>query len=91
MFKASKSNIVQRQEEGSLAAAGLQCLETQCPEDSGSTFTYQTIRDAMQVVESFCERYLWVDALCIVQDNEEEKCEELSKMSAIYAGYTSQS
>jgi len=91
MFKASKSNIAQLQKEGSLAAAGLQSLEAQCSEDNGSTSTHpQTIREAMQVVESFCERYLWVDALC-VQDSEEEKCEELSKMSAIYTGRTSQS
>lgn len=69
-----------------MAAAGLQSLEAQCPEGNGSTFTLpQTIRNAIQVVESFYERYLWVNAPCIIQDNEEEKCEELSKISAIDA------
>ncbi len=32
----------------------------------------QTTRDAMAVVEAIGERYLWVDALCIVQDNKKE-------------------
>ncbi|KAM7188008.1 Heterokaryon incompatibility protein (HET) domain containing protein [Naviculisporaceae sp. PSN 640] len=47
-----------------------------------------TIRDAMQWVKVLGERYLWVDALCIVQDDEEVKQTEISKMSGIFANAT---
>ncbi|EDU39818.1 conserved hypothetical protein [Pyrenophora tritici-repentis Pt-1C-BFP] len=45
----------------------------------------KTIQDAIGVVELLEERYLWVDTLCIVQDNESEKHVEMAKMAAIYA------
>lgn len=44
-----------------------------------------TIRDAMRLVAMFGERYLWVDSLCIVQDDEAAKPSELNKMAAIYS------
>ncbi|KAH6961895.1 heterokaryon incompatibility protein-domain-containing protein [Ilyonectria sp. MPI-CAGE-AT-0026] len=45
-----------------------------------------TILDAMRVVRLLGERYLWVDSLCIVQDDEETKVAQLNNMYAIYAG-----
>jgi hypothetical protein len=45
-----------------------------------------TIRDAIHLVKSVGERYLWVDCLCIVQDQEEEEMEKmLQAMAYIYA------
>ena len=44
----------------------------------------RTIQDAMAVVEAIGERYLWVDALCIVQDDETELSNTLKFMHKIY-------
>jgi hypothetical protein len=44
-----------------------------------------TIRDAMEVVALLGERYLWVDSLCIVQDDHESKMEQIANMGNIYS------
>ncbi|KAF1992900.1 HET-domain-containing protein, partial [Amniculicola lignicola CBS 123094] len=44
----------------------------------------RTIRDAMFVVEAVGERYLWVDSLCILDDDEVEFKEMIHKMDTIY-------
>lgn len=44
-----------------------------------------TIRDAMQVSREIGIRYLWVDSLCIVQDDDTgEKAKTISKMDLVY-------
>ncbi|PMD45943.1 HET-domain-containing protein [Hyaloscypha variabilis F] len=43
-----------------------------------------TIHEAMQVTKEMKCRYLWVDALCIVQDDEESKPFQIEHMDAIY-------
>jgi Heterokaryon incompatibility protein (HET) len=43
-----------------------------------------TIADAVSVTRSLGIRYLWVDALCIVQDDEEDKTREIREMGRIY-------
>ncbi|KAJ9640275.1 hypothetical protein H2199_005814, partial [Coniosporium tulheliwenetii] len=48
----------------------------------------QTIRDAMSVTKALGIRYLWVDALCIVQDDYDSKCVHLQAMASIYAAAT---
>lgn len=45
----------------------------------------QTISDAMQVAKAVGFRYLWVDAVCILQDDETEKVSQIEKMDKIYS------
>lgn len=44
----------------------------------------QSIRDAVAVTNRIGQRYLWIDALCILQDSPEDKVTQLGKMHAIY-------
>ncbi|KAJ5933902.1 hypothetical protein N7454_006231 [Penicillium verhagenii] len=46
----------------------------------------KTIVDAMEVVKRMGIRYLWVDALCIVQDDAGDKAKEIHRMDSIYEG-----
>lgn len=48
----------------------------------------KTIRDAMGWVQVLGESYLWVDALCIIQDSSDEKDREISNMAGIFANVT---
>jgi hypothetical protein len=45
----------------------------------------RTIRDAIELTRRIGEDFLWVDSLCIIQDNQKEKLEHLSHMGSIYA------
>ncbi|KIN05444.1 hypothetical protein OIDMADRAFT_67647, partial [Oidiodendron maius Zn] len=45
----------------------------------------QTIRDAFLVAQKLDIRYIWIDALCIIQDNEDDWHSEARRMGAIYA------
>lgn len=44
----------------------------------------KAVRDAMKLVRKLQERYLWVDTLCIEQNNQEHKELHISNMDAIY-------
>lgn len=45
----------------------------------------KTILDAMTVVQQIGERYLWVDSMCILQDDDDsEKLEQIKNMDQIY-------
>ncbi|KAH7377103.1 heterokaryon incompatibility protein-domain-containing protein [Plectosphaerella cucumerina] len=44
----------------------------------------RTIRDAADAVKSIGERYLWVDALCINQNDPEDRHQLVAEMGAIY-------
>ncbi|KAK0631047.1 heterokaryon incompatibility protein-domain-containing protein, partial [Bombardia bombarda] len=44
----------------------------------------QTIRDAITVTRKLGVGLLWVDSLCIVQDDAEELAREVAKMSSYY-------
>ena len=46
----------------------------------------QTIRDAVTVTHGIGIRYLWIDALCIIQDDNDDKMKEISNMHHIYRG-----
>lgn len=45
----------------------------------------RTIQDAIQITRALDLRYLWVDALCIVQDDEEDWQSQAPQMGAIYS------
>ena len=45
----------------------------------------KTILDAMHITKILAERYLWVDSLCIVQDSEESKSQQIHQMDIIFA------
>ncbi|KAK3349536.1 heterokaryon incompatibility protein-domain-containing protein, partial [Lasiosphaeria hispida] len=44
----------------------------------------RTIEDAMEVTRGLGKRYLWVDGLCIDQNNEEHKRDQIAIMDRIY-------
>ncbi|CAG9982666.1 unnamed protein product [Clonostachys byssicola] len=44
----------------------------------------QKVRDAMTIVKHTGLRFLWVDALCIVQDDEYQRQEQIDQMFLIY-------
>lgn len=44
-----------------------------------------TLRNAMRLVTALGERYLWADAICLAQSDNENMARELDNMAAIYA------
>lgn len=42
----------------------------------------------MELVRALDERYVWVDALCIVQDDNDSKMQDIHNMGALYANAT---
>ncbi|MAD87254.1 MAG: hypothetical protein CL912_30205 [Deltaproteobacteria bacterium] len=48
----------------------------------------RTIRDAIDVTRSLGYRYLWVDSLCIVQDDETDQEIQIGMMDEIYSNAT---
>ncbi|KAL8335961.1 hypothetical protein RB601_000009 [Gaeumannomyces tritici] len=44
-----------------------------------------TLRDAIMTAQCLGISYLWIDALCIVQDDEDDKQRELAHMGSIYS------
>ncbi|KAI5467244.1 heterokaryon incompatibility protein-domain-containing protein [Mariannaea sp. PMI_226] len=48
----------------------------------------QTLQDAVHVTRRLGVRYLWIDALCIIQDSEQDKLAEIGRMGAIYRNAT---
>jgi Heterokaryon incompatibility protein (HET) len=67
-FKACKANIDELQFPGIFSALTLP----------------KTIKDALKFTEMLGERYIWVDCLCIIQDDEEMKHHDIGNMSAIF-------
>ncbi|KAJ4205045.1 hypothetical protein NW759_014709 [Fusarium solani] len=48
----------------------------------------RTFRDAVNITRSLGIRYLWIDSLCIIQDDQEDWQAEAVKMRGIYLGST---
>lgn len=44
----------------------------------------QSIRDAVHVARELGIKFLWVDSLCIIQDDEKDKMREIAQMHEIY-------
>ncbi|KAF8534400.1 heterokaryon incompatibility protein-domain-containing protein, partial [Trichophaea hybrida] len=68
MYQTTRGNVGQRLEVGGL---------------EGVEFP-QTIKDAMQLVAELGERYLWVDAVCIIQDDDEDRSAQIQAMDVVY-------
>ena len=47
-----------------------------------------TIKDAAKVCQGIGLQYLWIDALCIIQDDPNDKFVEIAKMTSIYGNAT---
>lgn len=60
---------------GSIAAFQSGIIESSLP---------KTIQDAIRITRGLQIQYLWVDALCIIQDSVEDKSAEINKMGRIY-------
>ena len=45
----------------------------------------KTIKDAMNLVRELEEQYLWVDSLCIIQDDPEDKAYQITAMDVVYS------
>jgi hypothetical protein len=45
----------------------------------------QTVADAFEVVARIGEKYLWIDACCIIQDSPEDKAIQIKQMGTIYS------
>ncbi|GJC87381.1 hypothetical protein ColLi_10219 [Colletotrichum liriopes] len=69
MFKTFTANLPQLRKSGAL----------------GGIVLPRTIRHAMHLTTLLGERYLWVDSLCIVQDDEEFLNGHLGRMASIFA------
>jgi hypothetical protein len=48
----------------------------------------QTLQDAVRVCRELNLCFLWIDALCIVQDDEMDRMTEIAKMPAVYGNAT---
>jgi hypothetical protein len=72
MLKTQKSNFEDLKKPGALSA--------------DKVTIPRTIRDAMYLVKGLGDRYLWVDCLCIVQDEEQELMDTMLRaMARLYA------
>jgi hypothetical protein len=48
----------------------------------------KTIRDAIDLVPLLGKQYLWVDCLCLVQDDDEDLADTIGYMDLVYRGAT---
>ncbi|OAT14339.1 hypothetical protein BDBG_09396 [Blastomyces gilchristii SLH14081] len=54
------------------------------PGSLGPNILPNIAEDALQVTKGLGERYLWIDSLCIIQDDAQDKAKFISKMDSIY-------
>lgn len=46
----------------------------------------KTFRDVVQITRELGLRYLWIDSLCIIQDDHEDRVRESARMGQVYEG-----
>jgi hypothetical protein len=73
ILETTKQNFAQLSKPGALCS---EILLSKLPE---------TVRDAIYFTTAMGEQYLWVDRLCIIQNDDEHKAEQLRWMGSIYA------
>lgn len=73
ILETTKANFESLQQPGALASSNL------------SARLPKTVHDAIVLTKAMEQRYLWVDRLCIVQDDFENKKAQLDSMASIYA------
>ncbi|KAK4197804.1 heterokaryon incompatibility protein-domain-containing protein, partial [Triangularia verruculosa] len=69
-FLTTKANITELQ-----SARGISRVWEQLP---------GTIQDAIECVRELGYEFLWVDALCIIQDDNQDKAEQIKQMDRVY-------
>jgi hypothetical protein len=67
-----------------LCQGNLDCLSQPGALSNDATEVPQTFRDAFEIVEKLFIRYIWIDALCIMQDNDEQLMNHMDAMDSIY-------
>lgn len=72
MFRLQKNNFQRLSAEG-----GLEAIRNDLP---------KTINDALDLVRAMNERYLWIDCLCLMQDDDEDVNLGVEQMNSIYQG-----
>ena len=70
-LRCKKENLISLMQPGSLSP-------------SNATLP-KTVADAMILTRALGLDYLWVDSLCIIQDDEENKMKEIARMGSIYS------
>ena len=58
------------------------------PDGLDNSILPATIADSIRLVQQLGERYLWIDALCIIQDSLEDKADQIYIMDLIYSRAT---
>ena len=87
-FQTLRQNLDRLQQEGSLNESISLVADKASDDGVDSTLDPtlpKTIQDVITLTRQLGESFLWVDSVCIVQDNYEEKEEHLSCMGSIYA------
>ncbi|OAA78919.1 Heterokaryon incompatibility [Akanthomyces lecanii RCEF 1005] len=90
-FQTLKSNVAALQHVGALVPSPLVEIAsrepgaTTRPQVAGIDKMARTVADVIEFADRLDEPYLWVDALCIVQDDDVHKQEHLAHMGSIYA------
>lgn len=57
-------------------------------QDLASVVFPKTLSDAIKVCRKVGLRYIWIDALCIVQDDSQDKAREINQMGRVYKDAT---